>query len=199
MSNRIWKSLFSGPGANRSARRRANRLNARLELNSLENRLAPSGCAAPHDGPSDGQFSHEHGHHHHHHHHHHHDGGGGGGGGGTTTASLSGTVVDGRNGTTPIANVVVTLTDSTGATVATATTDSTGSYTFTGPSAGTYTLTETPTPGFNPVTSPSSPGTPGMSGSPAGVDGTGSISNITLTAGTAGTGYTLAETQLLSV
>jgi hypothetical protein len=68
-------------------------------------------------------------------------GSGSGTGTGTPSASLSGFVTDSND--QPLANVTMTLYDSNGVVLGTATTDASGFYIFSGLSAGTYTLSET--------------------------------------------------------
>jgi len=203
-----WRSLF--PFLSPRAKKPVLQPSVRLELNSLEARIAP--CqVTPHSGPSSSQFGSHHGtegHHGHHHHHHHHghdgngnNGGGsgqGGGGGGSTgggggqvsTGGISGSVVNSQDGTPMTVAVTVTLSDANGNVVATVTTDpTTGStYSFTGLNAGSsYTVTETPAIGFQNTLSTAQ-------GSFGGTDGTGQISGITIpAAGGTGTGYTLGQ------
>ena len=97
--------------------------------------------------------------HHQHKHHHHGDGCGGHHGHPKPgIGSISGTVLDDTSGT-PLAGVTVSLLDSQNKVVATATTNSSGVYTFSGlavsPGAGTtYTVQQTTLSNYNLLTSP---------------------------------------------
>jgi hypothetical protein len=193
-----WKSLFSSTATQpkKSARRSSEQRKFRPQLQSLENRDAPCSVHVPaFVAPLVSQCSHavnnphcvftvkcNHG--------HPGQGGGGtggtGGGTGSTTESISGTVVNGRDNTTPEAGVTVTLTNTTTGAVQSVTTDANGNFSFSGLQAGTYTLVETPGQDFQAVTSPGA-------GTPAGTPGTGQITGIVITNAN-GTGYVLAET-----
>jgi hypothetical protein len=115
------------------------------------------------------------------------------------TASLSGFVYNDANfdglfdnGESGIAGVTITLTgtDSQGHSVnLTATTDSSGFYQFTGLLAGTYTLTESPVPGFNHNNS--NAGT--VNGNIDGQEGIAQISAIVLATGDSGVNYNFGE------
>lgn len=214
MFNWNWKSFFSNlsPASKKTVHRPAPRPSFRLQLDRLESRALPSGgCHVPaQPGPLPGQYGSHHGtsaehhdrdhgqrHDHDGHHHHGHQGGGNnqgggnsgggssGGGQGSTPGSISGSVVNGQNNS-PVSGVTVTLTDNTTGASQSITSGPTGTYSFAGLQPGTYTVVETPSAGFQPVTSPGA-------GSLGGTPGTGQISNIVVTNAANGTGYVLAE------
>ncbi|MFL5343061.1 MAG: collagen binding domain-containing protein [Gemmataceae bacterium] len=195
MTNWGWRSFlpFSGSRAKNSARRRADRLSVRLELNTLESRVVPSGgkVTAP-TGPAVAHVNQGN---------HFAFGGGtgsgfgnttggigggtgggqGGGAGGATsgssTGTISGIVVDNKTNT-PLSGVQVTLTDSTGLTVGVFTTGADGSWSFGSLAGGTYTLSQTTdAPGY--------------------VDPTGPVS-VSLAPGATDSGLVLGEVQVFA-
>jgi hypothetical protein len=116
------------------------------------------------------------------------------------TSSIAGVVYNDLNGNDAdnsepgIAGVTVTLTgtSSLGSPVdLTTTSASNGTYSFTGLAAGTYTVTETPPPGYVTETA--------NAGSQGGTAATAVVSNVTLATGAAGTNYNFGQYQTSSI
>ena len=89
-----------------------------------------------------------------------------------------------------IGGVTVYLKSTSGAVIATTTTASNGTYSFTGLNPGVYQIAETVPNGYVLEN--------GDVGSAGGTAGLGSVTSITLTSGTNGTGYNLAQYEQVS-
>jgi hypothetical protein len=114
-------------------------------------------------------------------------------------ASIAGVVYEDLNGNgtfdagvdVVLAGAVLTLTNAQGQVVATTTSADDGSYSFTGVAPGTYTITETPPPGFGTAVF-DNVGT--VNGASDGASSVGSITNVTLAAGNNGINYNFGHT-----